>query len=154
MNTENTPFLHKFVAFRCIINSFSPNVFKYLSEKLPLSQKICYFRGSHFSHCFYQLSIAHYKISFCANNYFEKLLVVITDLGIRQFQSLILFNFRWKVINLTWLGSCKKPLHLMTNKLGWRKLSFITRNFLLYFRETDPWVKPITPGSLFQLLIL
>ena len=34
-------------AFRCIIKGFRPEVFQYLSEKLPLSQKLCYSAISH-----------------------------------------------------------------------------------------------------------
>ena len=33
---------------------FGPDVFEYLSEKLPLSQKVCHLRGSRFSLCFMQ----------------------------------------------------------------------------------------------------
>ena len=47
--------------------------FKYLSGKLLLSQKLCYFRGSRFTHVLYyqQLSMACYQVIFYAKNYFE-----------------------------------------------------------------------------------
>ena len=52
-----------------------PEVFKYLSEKLPLSHELRYFRGSRFSQCciHQQLFIARYQVHFYANTYFELL---------------------------------------------------------------------------------
>ena len=49
----------------------------YLSEKLPVSQKLCYFKGScsHNVLHYQQLSIAHYQVSLYANSY----LSVITN---------------------------------------------------------------------------
>ena len=46
------PCLYKIVCFQIGIKGFRPEVFYYFSEKLPLSQKLSYFRGSHFPQCF------------------------------------------------------------------------------------------------------
>ena len=49
-----------------------PEVF--LRLKLPLSQRLCYFRESNFSQCFLyyqQLYVARYQVSFYANKQFE-----------------------------------------------------------------------------------
>ena len=51
--TEKHTCCTKLCAFRCLIKGFGPEVFCCLSEKLPLSQKQCYFRGSHFFTMFY-----------------------------------------------------------------------------------------------------
>ena len=69
-NTERkTPLLCTNLC-RCIITCFRPEVglCYYLSEKLPLSQKLRAIRESRFSQCSYyqQFSIAHYQLSFYA----------------------------------------------------------------------------------------
>ena len=70
----------KLSAFRYLIprpQLRSQNQFKYFSEKLLLSQNLCYFRGSHFSHCF-KLSMALYCLlpskflCYKCNNCFEQ----------------------------------------------------------------------------------
>ena len=57
------------------LNGFRPEVVKYLSEKLPLSQKLKVLpQRESFLTMFYPINsspIACYKISFYANNYFE-----------------------------------------------------------------------------------
>ena len=69
---KNTLVALRLCAFRCPRKGFSTEVFYYLSKKLPLSQKLRYFRavycsmfrGSRLSQCFilYQrLSIARYQ---------------------------------------------------------------------------------------------
>ena len=65
-------------AFRCIIKFLYPEVFYYLSEKLPLSQNLHYFRGavSHNVLYYQQLAVTHNQVSFYANNYFEYLPIV------------------------------------------------------------------------------
>ena len=52
MMREKTPLLDEFVCFQIRIKDFWLEVFYYFSEKLPLSQNLCYFRGSRFSQCF------------------------------------------------------------------------------------------------------
>ena len=72
---EKTPLLHYFVCFQMHskwlpLKSF---IFYKLSEKLPVSLKLRHFRESRFSQ-YYVLPItpiAHYQVSFYANNYFE-----------------------------------------------------------------------------------
>ena len=49
---KKTPLLDEFVCFQIGIKEFWLEVFYYLSEKLSLSQNLCYFRGSRFSQCF------------------------------------------------------------------------------------------------------
>ena len=51
---EKTPMMDEFVCFQIGI---------YFSEKLPLSQKLRYFRGSRFPQCFI-LPTARYQVSF------------------------------------------------------------------------------------------
>ena len=52
MMKEKTPLLDKSVCFQIGIKDFLLEVFNYFSEKLPLSQKLRYFRGSRFPQCF------------------------------------------------------------------------------------------------------
>ena len=49
---RKTPLLDEFVGFQIGIKYFQQEVFLYLSEKLPLSQNIRYFRGSRFPQYF------------------------------------------------------------------------------------------------------
>ena len=49
---EKTPLLDEFVCFQIGMKDFLLKVFQYFSEKLTLSQKLLYFRGSRFPHCF------------------------------------------------------------------------------------------------------
>ena len=53
--------------------NFRPEVLLFLSEKLPLSQKVRYFKGSHFSQCFTLSKAFHYEVFFYAKNCFEYL---------------------------------------------------------------------------------
>ena len=54
----------------------SAEVFNYLSEKLSLSQKLRYFRGSRFSQCCIPSTTLHCSLPRIAYNYFEKLPIV------------------------------------------------------------------------------
>ena len=61
MMKEKTPLLDESVCFQIGIKYFELEVFYYFSEKLTLSQKLRYFRGSRFQQ---QLSNASYQVSF------------------------------------------------------------------------------------------
>ena len=62
---RKTPLLHNFVLclFRCTVTGFKPKVFYYLSQKLPLSQKLRFTSEGAVSH--------NVLYSFYVNNYFE-----------------------------------------------------------------------------------
>ena len=73
---EKTPSLDEFVFFQIGIKDFWLEVFYYFSEKLPLSQNLCYFRGSRFSQCFIlstalqcSLPKSVFKLIFVSSNY-------------------------------------------------------------------------------------
>ena len=70
---EKTPLMHYLACFQMHNKKALAEVCYYLSENLPLSQKLCYFKGSSSHNALYyqQLSIARYQVSFYANNYFE-----------------------------------------------------------------------------------
>ena len=70
---EKTPLLHYFECFQ--MHNKGPRLKSFIIQvRNYLSQKLRYFRGSNFSQCLIlsaALDVAHYQVSFYANNYFE-----------------------------------------------------------------------------------